>query len=499
MPPVLTDEHQFKILRLLENDANLSQRDLARSLGVSVGKVNYCLKALIESGLVKANNFKNSRNKKAYMYLLTRRGLAAKAGASVKFLQNKMAEFDQLHGDIARARHEYAAKAALVPYGRHFIDEEDIAAVVAQMRTPWLTQGPKVPEFEAAIAEYVGAKYAVAMSSGTSALHMACLAAGVGPGDRAITSPISFAASANCAVYTGAEAEFVDIDRDTLNMSPERLRERLARGPAKAVIPVHFAGLPCEMDRISELSRGAGAVVIEDAAHALGSRYRSGSRVGSCAHSDMAVFSFHPVKSIASGEGGLVTTNREDLYRRLLRLRSHGINKLDDPMQHPENAFQDGVPNRWYYEMQELGHNCRMTDIQAALGLSQMRKIDRFLARRAELAARYRELLAGTPFRPAQSGGWGESANHLFVVRTGFGAVEASRTAFMQRLYERGYATQVHYIPIPMHPFYARRGCSMKDLPEAADYYRECLSIPLYYGLEDAQQRAFLAAAVEVK
>lgn len=388
----------------------------------------------------------------------------------------------------------------VIPYGQHFIDQEDIAAVVAQMRSPWLTQGPKVPEFEAAIASYVGAKYAVAMSSGTAALHMACLAAEVGPGDRAVTSPNSFAASANCVVYAGGTPEFVDIERDTLNMNPERLRERIERGPAlKAVIPVHFAGLPCDMAQISKLAGRAGAAVIEDATHALGSSYSTGEKVGSCAYSGMAVFSFHPVKSIACGEGGMVTTNRKDLYRRLLRLRSHGINKADDGFQNAENAYQDGVLNRWYYEMQELGYNCRITDLQAALGLSQMRKIDAFLARRAELARRYCVLLPGSGLAPAQSGGWGESANHLFVIRAAFGAGDASRTAFMQRLFDRGYATQVHYIPIPMHPFYARRGYGMAELPETAAYYREGLSIPLFYGLSDAQQEAFVRDAKEAR
>ncbi len=386
----------------------------------------------------------------------------------------------------------------MIPYGRHFIEEDDVQAVAEVVRHGWLTQGPKVPEFEAAVAAYVGARYAVAISNATAGLHLACLAAGVGPGDRVVTSPNSFVASANCAQSSGAVAEFVDIERDTLNLDPAALRERCRRGPApKAVIPVHFAGLPCDMVAIAEAA--AGAAVIEDAAHALGSRYRSGSRVGSCAHSDMAVFSFHPVKSIASGEGGIITTNREDLYRRLLRLRSHGINKLDDPYQHPQHAAQDGEPNRWYYEMQELGFNCRLTDMQAALGLSQLRKIDRFLARRQELVTRYRQTFQSQPagLWAAQSGGWGESANHLFVVRAPFDAHPGGRTAYMKKLLDRGYVTQVHYIPIPMHPYYARLGCSMDALPEAARYYREALSVPLFVGLTDEQQDCFITDAIE--
>ncbi|MBM3560847.1 MAG: UDP-4-amino-4,6-dideoxy-N-acetyl-beta-L-altrosamine transaminase, partial [Alphaproteobacteria bacterium] len=244
-----------------------------------------------------------------------------------------------------------------------------------------------------------------------------------------------------------------------------------------------------------------GAVVIEDAAHALGARYRSGARVGSCAHSDMAVFSLHPVKSIACGEGGIVTTNSEDLCRRLLRLRSHGINKQDDPYLHPQHAFHEGAANRWYYEMQELGYNFRLTDLQAALGRSQLGKIDRFLARRRELAERYRQALHDAPagIRAAQSGGWGESANHLFVVRSQFAAHPGGRTAYMQRLHNRGYITQVHYIPIPMHPFYANLGHDMARLPEAARYYAEALSVPLYYGLTDEQLDRFVADAIECR
>ena len=387
-----------------------------------------------------------------------------------------------------------------IPYGRHSLDEDDIQAVVDVLRHGWLTQGPMVPQFEEAVAGYVGAKYAVAVNSGTSALHLACIAAGVSTGDRVATAANSFAASANCVLYAGGIPEFVDIERATLNIDPAALDERCRRGPAlKAIIPVHFAGLPCDMGEIARIAGRSGAVVIEDAAHALGARYRSGERVGSCAHSDMAVFSFHPVKTIASGEGGMVTTNREDLYQRLLRLRSHGINKGDDAYQHPHHAYQDGILNRWYYEMQELGYNFRMTDIQAALGASQARKLDRFVARRRELAARYDAAFGDGErgIRPAQRDGWGTSAHHLYVVRAPFGSGASSRTSYMQRLFDRGYVTQVHYIPIPMHPYYARLGHTMERLPETERYYQEGLSIPLYVGLTDAQQNEFIATAKE--
>lgn len=377
-----------------------------------------------------------------------------------------------------------------IPYGRHFLDEDDIQAVVDVMRHGWLTQGPKIAEFEEALAHHVGARYAVAVSSGTAALHMACAAAGIGKGHIAITSPNTFVASANCALYVGATPEFADIDPDTLNLDPVALEQRCHElGKVKAIIPVHLAGLPCDMPAIRRVADTMGAVIIEDAAHALGATCPDGNRVGNCAYSDMTVFSFHPVKVITTAEGGMVTTNNVTLYRDLLRLRSHGINKLDDPFLNPAHAFTDGEQNRWYYEMQEMGFNYRITDVQCALGLSQLGKLDRFLRRRRELALRYDRLLSELPhISPTQRAGRERSAHHLYVVRIDFDAVGRTRASFMGELFANGIISQVHYIPVHLHPYYRANGHADDRFPEAERYYGQALSLPLYYGLSDSEQ-----------
>ena len=386
----------------------------------------------------------------------------------------------------------------MIPYGRHFIDEDDIQAVVEVLRNAALTQGPMVQAFEDAVATYVGARYAVAVSSATAGLHLAALAAGVGLGTSLITSPITFVASANAALYAGAEAAFCDIDPATINMCPDNLRDALRKHPnARAVIPVHYAGLPCDMPAIKAICDAAGAVVIEDAAHALGARYADGQRVGCCAHSLMAVFSFHPVKNIATGEGGMITTNDEPTYRRLLRLRSHGINKLTDSFQLPEQATTGGVENLWYYEMQELGFHYRITDIQCALGLSQLKKLDQFLARRTALARSYDQAFAGMQtIRPAQSLGRDRSGHHLYVLSIDYAAAKISRAELMHSLTAKKIVTQVHYIPVPAQPYYQRLGFQLANYPNAQGFYNQALSIPLFYGLTDEQQ-GFVVLAIK--
>jgi len=328
------------------------------------------------------------------------------------------------------------------------------------------------------------------VSSGTAALHLACMAAGVGPGQRVVTSPITFVASANCARYVGADVVFSDIDAATLNLAPAALERCLGQhSRVAAIIPVHFAGLPCDMPAIHALAKRAGAYVIEDAAHALGATLPDGSRVGACRYSDMTTFSFHPVKHVAAGEGGMITTNDESIYQHLLRLRSHGINKGNDPYLVPEASVTGGDANPWYYEMQELGFNCRITDIQSALALSQFRKLDRFVDTRRQLALRYDAAFAAVPqLAPVQQAGRKRSAHHLYVVRMDFGRLGTSRAAVMGRLRERGIGSQVHYIPVPAHPYYRQMGYRTADTPNAADYYAEALSLPLFFGLEDAQQ-----------
>jgi perosamine synthetase len=388
----------------------------------------------------------------------------------------------------------------VIPYGRHHIDEDDIQAVVDCLRSGALTQGAKIAEFEQAVASYVGARYAVAVSSGTAALHIAALTAGLRPGTALVTSPITFAASANAALFTGARVVFSDVDAETANLSPGALAASLAQNPdVRAVIPVHFAGLACDMVAIQTMADRAGAEIIEDGAHALGALYPDGRAVGCCAHSLMTVFSFHPVKSIAAGEGGMITTNDETVYRSLLRLRSHGINKGDDPLQCPNAAETNGVPNPWYYEMQELGFNYRITDVQCALALSQLNKLDRFLTRRRQLVYRYDQAFAESgAIQPAQKIGREWSAHHLYPVRIDFAAAGTSRAALMQQLRERSVISQVHYIPVPAHPYYRRLGFNPEDYPNAQQYYQKALSIPLYYDLTEQQQDDVIAMLNEL-
>ena len=389
----------------------------------------------------------------------------------------------------------------MLHYGRHWIDDDDIQAVVNLLKSGPLTQGPKVGELEGKFSEYVGAKFAVAVSNGTSALHIACLAAGIGPGHTVITSPNTFVASANCVIYAGGKPTFSDIDPVTLNIKPESVENECIRlGNVKAIIPVHFAGLSCEMPKIWRIAQKVGAAIIEDACHALGGNYPDGSRIGSCRYSQMAVFSLHPVKSITSGEGGVVTTNDENLYRQLLRLRGHGINKLDDPFICPEEGYTDGKRNGWYYEMQQLGFNYRLSDIQCALAISQLDKLDKFIARRREIANIYdREFKALKQAKRTQVSGRNNSANHLYVLRVDYGAIGLSRNQLFELLAARDIGGHAHYIPVPIHPYYrTHHPVPLENYTQALAYYREALSLPIYPSMSDQDVSTVVKAVWEL-
>jgi perosamine synthetase len=383
-------------------------------------------------------------------------------------------------------------------YGRQSIDQGDIDAVIDVLRSDYLTQGPAVERFEAALAERVGAKHAVAVSSGTAGLHIACLAAGLQAGDVGITAAITFAASSNCLLYAGGEARFTDIDSDSLAMTPSGLRQALQPN-VKAVVPVHLAGLASDNAELRAIANGR--ILIEDAAHAVGGTYACGKPVGCGAYANMSVFSFHPVKTITTGEGGAVVTNDAELAHRLRMLRSHGIERGAARFT-SDDVREDWEVKPWLYEQQTLGFNYRITDIQAALGFSQLGKLDRFLARRREIARRYDEALAKLPHvtlpqaAPAQRAA---SGHHLYVVLIDFAALGTTRTKVMKSLRARGIGTQVHYIPVYRHPYYRKRyGLDPTDFPNAERYYSRCLSLPFFIGLTDEEVERVIAEVSRV-
>ncbi len=347
-------------------------------------------------------------------------------------------------------------------YGKQHLSLGDYLAVIKTLRSPFLTCGPKVREFEQAICNYTGAKYCVAVNSATSGLHIALLAAGIQPTDEVITSPITFLASANCARYIGATVKFADIETDTANISPLEIQKYLTE-KTRALIPVHFAGQSCDMQEIKALVDGKDIVIIEDAAHAIGSDYKN-TKVGSCTYSDMTVFSFHPVKTLTTCEGGAVTTNNKDLYEKLLAYRSHGMHKEGDMTQ------------TWEYEMRELGYNYRMTDIQAALGTSQLKRLDIFKKRRREIVDYYNENL-GLPHLFEKD--FSNACFHLYPV------LVENRKEFYEKARQNGLNLQVHYIPVHLQPYYKELGYNVGDFPKAEEYYEKTISLPLYYGLSD--------------
>jgi len=373
-----------------------------------------------------------------------------------------------------------------IPYGRQDINDADVAAVIETLQSDFLTQGPAVPRFEAAVAEYCGARHALAVNSATSALHIACAALGLGPGDLLWTSSITFVASANCGRYLGADVDFVDIDPVTFNLCPERLEAKLKQAKIdgrlpKVVIPVHMAGQSCDMEAIAALSREFGFRIVEDASHAVGGKYK-GTPVGRCEFSDITVFSFHPVKIITTAEGGMVTTNDDVLASKMALLRSHGITRAPDLM----TKVPDGP---WYYEQQSLGFNYRLTDLQAALGASQMARLDAFVAARHTLAARYDDLLSDipvvTPYRRNDT----YSAFHLYIVRVPEVAGSPNRKAVFDVMTDHNIGVNVHYIPVHTQPYWREHGHADTRLPESERYYGEALTLPLYPNLTHDEQR----------
>ncbi|WP_160106531.1 UDP-4-amino-4,6-dideoxy-N-acetyl-beta-L-altrosamine transaminase [Pseudomonas izuensis] len=373
----------------------------------------------------------------------------------------------------------------MIPYGRQSLDQADIDAVVTVLQSDWLTQGPTIERFEQAMAERCEADFAVAVCNATAALHIACLAAGLGPGDRLWTTPNTFLASANCGRYCGADVDFVDIDPLTWNLDANALALKLEQSERDGTLPkvlvaVAFSGQSCDMRRIAELAERYGFTVIEDASHAVGASY-AGRPVGCGEFAAMTVFSFHPVKIITSAEGGMVLTNRPELAERLQRLRSHGMTR--DPQQMSEASH-----GPWYYQQVELGFNYRITDLQAALGLSQLSKLEGFIERRRELAARYDRLLADLPLTLPGAQPEAESAWHLYVVRLHLDAINLSHRQVFEGLRAAGVGVNLHYIPVHLQPYYREQGFAEGDFPQAEHYYAQAISLPLFPLLSDEQQ-----------
>ena len=373
----------------------------------------------------------------------------------------------------------------MIPYGRQNISQKDIDSVIDVLRSDFLTQGPKVPEFEKCIASYCKSNYAVALNSATSALHISCLALGLGKGDWLWTSAITFAASANCAIYCGAKVDFIDIDANTYNLCPTELEKKLIKADKtgalpKVVIAVHFSGQSCDMSKIYELSKKYNFKIIEDASHVIGAKYKN-ELIGNCLYSDITVFSFHPVKIITSGEGGMALTNNKVLAEKISLLRSHGITRDIKKM-------IGKVDGPWFYQQIDLGFNYRMTDIQAALGISQMKKIDEFVAIRHDIAMKYNKSLNDLPLTLPMQEKYNYSSFHLYSIKINFDKIEKSLVEVFDSMRNSGIGVNKHYIPVYRHPFFANFGFTKDYCKEATKYYEQSISLPIYPGLTSKQQ-----------
>ncbi|MGB6292481.1 MAG: UDP-4-amino-4,6-dideoxy-N-acetyl-beta-L-altrosamine transaminase [Vibrio anguillarum] len=373
----------------------------------------------------------------------------------------------------------------VIPYGKQDINQQDIDGVIEVLRSDFLTQGPKVPEFEQALIKQTGAQYALAVNSATSALHMACLALGLGDGDWLWTSPITFVASANCGLYCGAKVDFVDIDPTTYNLCPKKLEQKLIQAKSngtlpKVLIPVHLCGQPCDMEAIGRLAKEYGFKVIEDASHAIGGQYH-GKPIGNCEHSDITVFSFHPVKIVTTAEGGAVVTNDKVLAEKMALLRSHGITRDAEQM-------EGGSHGGWYYQQIDLGFNYRMTELQAALGVTQMQRLEQFIMARHRLAARYNEMLCGLPVTVPFQLENTYSGLHLYVIRLQLNEIGLTHKEVFDGLRANDIGVNLHYIPVHTQPYYKKMGFKLGDFPESEKYYQEAISLPMFHTMSDEQQ-----------
>lgn len=383
----------------------------------------------------------------------------------------------------------------MIPYGRQDINQQDIDSVLDVLKSDFLTQGPQVPAFENTLIEHTGAEHALAVNSATSALHIACLALGLGHGDWLWTSPITFVASANCGLYCGAKVDFVDIDPNTYNMCPKRLKEKLIRAKAedklpKVVVPVHLCGQPCDMESIAKLAKEYGFKVIEDASHAIGGQYHE-QPIGNCEHSDITVFSFHPVKIVTTAEGGAALTNQKDLADKMALLRSHGITR--DP-----EMMTEASHGGWYYQQIDLGFNYRMTELQAALGVTQMQRLEEFVAARHALSKRYSQMLSKLPIVLPYQLENTYSGLHLFVIRLELDKISKTHKQVFEELRKRGVGVNLHYIPVHTQPYYRNIGFTIGDFPQAERYYQEAISLPMFHTMTKEQQDEVVRVLTEV-
>jgi len=369
----------------------------------------------------------------------------------------------------------------IIPYAKQFIDKQDIKSVIDVLKSDWITQGPKIKEFEAALCKYTGAKYAVMVSNGTAALHLACLAAGIKQGDEVITSAITFVASANCVLYCGAKPVFCDIQTDTVNIDPQQIKKKINK-KTKAIIPVHFAGHPCDLQEIKSLAKKHNLLVIEDAAQALGAEYK-GVKIGSCQYSDMTIFSFHPAKSITTGEGGAITTNNKKLYEKLIMLRTHGITKDSSKFKVKRPKAQGD----WYYEMQYLGFNYRITDFQCALGISQLKKLNKFIQNRRKIVKIYNKAFKNNAlFDLPVEKDYVRSCWHLYPIKLKDNYRNKKKEIFA-KLKAKGIGVQIHYIPVYLHPYYRKLRIKNQKCSHAQAYYQATITLPLYPTMTQAQ------------